>query len=368
MIQMSEDQKVVMNAFLIAATPVLVIVVIGFATCIETHPKDREAETKANTHTIQIALERYYVDHGEYPPYLLGGGNRGWNEWHSKWDSVDAININDSKTANNDVVIDPLVSEEYVYSYPNNPFTRMEDRKFIIATNITGSNEVGEGDPRFGFTGTTMAMCLDDPNYFGGTLRLNPEIWSEIETRRTLDHGDYMNVPESFKNSDSGMYYTFGGHRNTSGEGEEYALTHWPGNFFYRAIPDDMTLNDFFTPVYESPQHYILGGFGASDTSGLDVIRLETTDPDGNRIKWRFQEPSPDDPYYFGSAFSDDENFSGYGFPAVFGGGDEWTGPVWPFIDSETGEVLYGAPDGVPDGVVIVVTDEIRDEEMHFVP
>jgi hypothetical protein len=177
-----------------------------------------------------------------------------------------------------------------------------------------------------------------------------------------------MNVPDIFKNSGSGMYYTFGGRRNITGEGEENTLTHWPGNFFYRSIPADMTSADFLTPYYESPQHYILGGFGKSDNPGLDVIRLETSDRDGSRIKWRFQEPTSDDPYYFGSQFSDDENISGYGYPAVFGGGYEWT-PVWPFIDKDTGEVLYGAPDGVPDGVIIIVVDESESEKfVEWIP
>jgi hypothetical protein len=335
---------------------VFLIVIFGWMST-EIHPTGApEAETKANVHAIQIALERYYVDYGEYPPYLLGGDPEGWQDWHGKWDGVNDIQIGDGRVASNENVLDPLIDEGYITSYPSNPFIG-DGGVIISATTINGSRIEGDGDPRFGLKGFVMGNCLDDPNYFGGTLQANPELWSEIETRRTLDHGDYMNVPDIFKNSGSGMYYTFGGCRTTSGEGEEYTLTHWPGNFFYRSIPGDMTGADFLTPLYESPQHYILGGFGKSDNPGLDVIRLETTDPDGNRIKWRFQEPTSDDPYYFGSQFSDDENTSGYGYPAVFGGGDAWTGPVWPFIDKETGEVLYGAPDGVPDGVIIVLTD-----------
>jgi hypothetical protein len=338
---------------------VIVVFIIWFITpedCFRlSKPKDRVAETKANIHTIQVSIERYYTDNGEYPPYLLGGDIDCWESWHAQWDGVNDIQIGAGRIASNEKLVDPLIEGGYITYYPSNVFIS-DGRENIRATSINGRN-YGEGDPRFGFKGNEMAMCLDDPNYFGGTLQPNPEQWSEIETRRTLDHGDYMNVPEIFKNSGSGMYYTFGGLRNTSGEGEPYTLNHWPGNFFYRSIPGDMTGVDFLTPLYESPQHYILGGFGKSDNEGMDVFRLETTDPDGNRIKWRFQEPTSDDPYYFGSQFSDDENISGYGYPAVFGGGDAWTGPIWPFIDNESGEVLYGAPDGVPDGVIIVLTD-----------
>ncbi|MCK4721000.1 hypothetical protein KAU08_10085, partial [bacterium] len=64
---------------LISALIVMVVVLPNFCH----HPRiSREAELKANCHTLQIALERYYVDNGEYPPYLLGGDPRSWENWH----------------------------------------------------------------------------------------------------------------------------------------------------------------------------------------------------------------------------------------------------------------------------------------------
>ena len=44
----------------------------------------------------------------------------------------------------------------------------------------------------------------------------------------------------------------------------------------------------------------------------------------------------------------------------AFGGGDAWTGPTYPYVDSGTGDIIYGAPDGIPDGVILVLTDSTR--------
>jgi hypothetical protein len=46
------------------------------------------------------------------------------------------------------------------------------------------------------------------------------------------------------------------------------------------------------------------------------------------------------------------------GLPAVFGGGDHNTAPYYPADrDPESlGHFIYGAPDGVKDGVILVLT------------
>ncbi|MEO7995368.1 MAG: prepilin-type N-terminal cleavage/methylation domain-containing protein, partial [bacterium] len=58
----------------------VVIVIIGILAAIalpnfiKARNKAREAEVKANIHSIQIALERYSVDSGGiYPTFLIGG-------------------------------------------------------------------------------------------------------------------------------------------------------------------------------------------------------------------------------------------------------------------------------------------------------
>ena len=200
---------------------VLVIVVILIAVMLPSDifmpvkNKSLEAEVKANCHTIRIALERYFTDHNEYPPYLLGGDVDGWQSWHMKWDGVNNITLPDGRVSSNDIVVDPLIELNYLDVYPHNPFTR-DDRSMIRATSLDNSRECGNGDPRFGWTGELMGNILDDPFWFCGALQRDPSKFPEIETRRTLDHGDYMNVPEAFQNPITNPYYLCGGFRDPS--------------------------------------------------------------------------------------------------------------------------------------------------------
>ena len=44
----------------------------------------------------------------------------------------------------------------------------------------------------------------------------------------------------------------------------------------------------------------------------------------------------------------------------MFGGGDEKTDPFWPYDQDGAAPEdawVYGAPDGVPDGVILVLTE-----------
>ncbi len=51
-------------------------------------------------------------------------------------------------------------------------------------------------------------------------------------------------------------------------------------------------------------------------------------------------------------------------FHEVFGGGSVDSPPSWPYRDFDTGEWLYGSPDGSPDGVIVVVTSS-GDERIY---
>ncbi len=333
-----------------------------------TKNKSREAEVKSNIHTIQIALERYFTDHSEYPPYLLGGDIDGWLIWHERWDGINDIEMADGRIASNNIVVDPLIEQVYITSYPSNPFVA-DGLKIIARTTDEISIQHGMGDPRFGYKGNIMGMGLDDPAWFCGSLQPDSQNYPEIETRRTLDHGDYLNVPEAFTNPKTNPYYLFGGFRSSENEGE-VTKTWWPGNFFYRARGDQQELLDsgsyalpharYKTP----PTHYILGGYGPLKTDGMDVIRLTPLDPDWNRVSWRYPISWPSDQYFCGYGFQKDQGTFG-GLPEVFGGGYDFNGPYFPYIDpidSENG-IMYGAPDGVKDGVNIILT-----EPTGFVP
>ena len=356
----------------------LVVSLIGIAFvvisagCINTGGKVPSAELKANCHTIQIALERYRTDNNEYPAYLLGGDIPGWEAWHDKWDRVNNIDMVNDRVASNDVVHDPLIEYDYITSYPHNPFTD-NPRVVIRATSTDGSNRDGDGDPRFGMTGIVMGQGLDDMNLFRGANHPGPYFWSQVETRRTLDHGDWMNVPEEFKDYapfETDMYYLFGGFRERHGSDPIY--TYWPGNFFYKAASDqEFPRGMVFVPNTNMGGHYnryILGGYGAENTEGMDVIRLVPYNPDGERLSWQCGYEGGDEMCFeLGYELFDEGFGEPGGLPEVFGGGDERHGPWWPYnSDPENpGEFIYGAPDGVPDGVIIVLTNGSEIEQFR---
>jgi prepilin-type N-terminal cleavage/methylation domain-containing protein len=352
---------------LVVITIIGILAAIALPNYIKAKNKAKEAEVKANCHTIQIALERDMTDNNEYPHYLLGGDIDGWMNWHTQWDGTNNIGMSGGRIASNDRVQDPMIEYDYITSYPFNPF--VGDGQIIIRqTNVDGNDQQGQGDPRFGYKGNVMGQGLDDMNYFRGATHPGPFFWSEIETRRTLDRGEWMNVPPAFISGETEMYYLFGGRRNTAtGAASDVIFTFWPGNFFYKATTDQVISRQGWTiPVPNTNigghyNRYMMGGYGAEGTLGTDCIRLEyLTPPPGNaQICWRC--PPPFDFNCFCVGY---EPFTGAwgqpgGLPEVFGGGDVENGPWWPYNKSETNpdEFIYGAPDGVKDGVILVLTN-----------
>lgn len=359
---------------LVVITIIGILAAIALPNYIKAKNKAKEAEVKANCHTIQISLERYMTDNNEYPHYLLGGDIEGWLNWHSKWDGVNDMSMlsGDGRIASNDRVQDPMIEYDYITSYPNNPF--VGDGQIIIRqTNVDGTDNQGDGDPRFGYKGNIMGQGLDDMSFFRGATLSSNYFWSEIETRRTLDRGAWMNVPPAFLSGgafNTQMYYLFGGFRfhpddiDPDRQTSDVVFTFWPGNFFFKAASDEILSRQGWTiPVPNTNvgghfNRYIMGGYGAEGTLGIDVIRLIWFNPDGETLFWRCPPPYPFDCFYLGY-----ELFGGFGdpggLPEVFGGGDEWNGPWNPYNKSDTNpdEFIYGAPDGVPDGVVLVLTN-----------
>jgi len=353
------------------------ICVLCATSCIGNYVKEKEkakeAEVKCNCHTIQISLERYMTDNNEYPHYLLGGDIDGWLNWHAKWDGVNDLNMSEERVASNDRVDDPLVEYDYITSYPFNPFVG-DGRIITRQTNVDGTDNQGEGDPRFGYKGNVMGQGLDDMSFFRGANHPGPFHWSEIETRRTLDRGDWMNVPEAFKSSspvDTQMYYVFGGFTRppeSGGRGkgkQDVIYTFWPGNFFYKATSDQVISREGWAiPVPNANigghyNRYILGGYGAEGTVGVDVIRTIWWNPDGERLSWKCPPPFDEDCFDLGYELFNGNFHEPGGLPEVFGGGDERNGPWNPYNQGgkSADDFVYGAPDGVPDGVILVLTN-----------
>lgn len=368
---------------LVVITIIGILAAIALPNYIKAKNKAKEAEVKANCHTIQVSLERYMTDNSEYPHYLLGGDIDGWLNWHTRWDGVNDVSF-DGKLASNDRLQDPMIEYDYITSYPFNPF--VGDGQIIInqtkPPNQPTAGQQGDGDPRFGYKGNVMGQGLDDMNFFCGAIHPGPFFWTEVETRRSLDRGAFLDVPPAFQTpaaNDSEpygtrMYYLFGGRRNYNTQVPgDVLFTFWPGNFFYKGCTDQMMSRQGWTiPVPNTNigghyNRYMIGGYGAGGTIGTDAIRLEAWNPDAvedgpskaNMVFWRCPPPFYFDAFYCGYTY-----FSGAwrepgGLPDVFGGGDPYNGPWWPPNKSEThwDDFIYGAPDGVPDGVILILTN-----------
>jgi type II secretory pathway pseudopilin PulG len=199
----------------------------------------RESEVKANTHTIQVAIERYYVDQNKYPPFLLGGDANGWRRWHLTHDEPEVL----MNQPSNRIVNDVLIAYGYLESYPMNPFVR-DGMDIIKSTHFPESGDVkdlkwGDGDPRFGYKGDVMGNGLDDPAYYQHRIVGIPEVeTSFVETSRTLDKETVIQL--EFCEPPVGLHYMMGGRKKIIRNGRENKVvtvaTWWPGNFFYRGL------------------------------------------------------------------------------------------------------------------------------------
>lgn len=118
---------------------------------------------------------------------------------------------------------------------------------------------------------------------------------------------------------------------------------------------------------------YILGCYGSTRTEGMDIIRLESRNWDNtDDIHYRLPPPWYRHARKSGikCSYGMDTDYSskiGSGLPELSGGGDAFTGPVFPYnrgMDNEGynyGKFIYGAPDGHPDGVIDVRCSKDKD-------
>ena len=360
---------------LVVITIIGILAAIALPNYIKAKDKAKEAEVKSNVHTIQVAIERYEVDQKRYPSFLLGGDAEGWHRWHEMNDETNPpVNA-----PSNNLVQDVLVQYGYIASYPRNPF--VDDGLTIIkSTTPTGSgpggaHQPGDGDPRFGFTGAIMGQGLSDPAYYEHRIVGIPEVETPlIETKRTLDPAAESQL--GFLVPPDGIHYMMGGRKSFDADENVITVaTFWPGNFFYRGLFDHPLERKGWTwfdpgtlPGGTKMNRYILGGFGSTRTEGMDVIRLEGVNyDDTDDIYYRLPPPWYREARASGikCGYSLDRGSpsgDGSGLPEVCGGGDAFTGPFYPYNrgdDAEGyayGQYIYGAPDGHPDGIILILT------------
>ena len=288
----------------------------------------RGAEAKANLHNIQLSVERFAVDHGGcYPQYLIGGepGSAG-ADWAS----------------------DPLLREGYIDSYPRNPFARPADQpgklevlevQRQLSKSTIGSDPLRPGSPegdkygyRFGKDGGTMGQVLCDARW---------PTW----TREDPATGEPAEQP-TWADVEYRFWDVWLGNK---------PLPYSPGQFFYKGIgpviAHTKTGEESAGPVILPTEidQYMLGIYGDLRSKGKDILggisdplELPVGVQDGDSILAA-------DPVEFISWFPR----TGSTLDPEGREGNPYTVPtedVW-------GEQMqYGNPNGVRDGIILVLT------------
>ena len=375
----SQERGFTLIELLVVITIIGILAAIALPNYIKAKDKAKEAEVKANCHTIQISLERYATDHsGAYPNYIIGGDTRGW-DIRSGCRAI----TNPAGGDNNDgeePTRDPLIHFAYVYSYPDNPFIDPGEGITSIIPWTGASLFYGAGDIRFGWTGEVMGNCLDDPRFLfsrgdGGPGTTEP---SRLEWTMWNRDDRYIGV----RNDRSpNTFYCMGGlpqwSRETLGQSDlegQAIKAFWPGQFFYRCGGDFFIANplnvegetyeDIWGWPYMRVNKYMLGGYGSPRTDGMDVIRLTTEEGAaastvGGAIDGMIQGETytnHQDPTSGTSHPDFPEIEVMYANPEVYGGGERGLMPQFPYYQSGTKAWLFGAPDGYRDGVILVLT------------
>jgi prepilin-type N-terminal cleavage/methylation domain-containing protein len=351
----------------------VVIVIIGILAAIalpnyiKVKEKAKEAEVKANLHNVQLSVERFAVDtEGAYPTYLIGGEPKYANLVNPSSASA----FSDVRECDpTEGVSDPLLRRGYIDAYPRNPFTRNGIAVHQLQENLPTSNSQDDplrnGDPagrqygtRFGPYCTSMGNVYAEPRYL---------------TWNFLDLNNPGNGPDE-RNTYCAVEYAFW----DMWQGNK-PLPFLPGQFFYKGAGPIIAIGNSTAedaPIIPTETDmYLLGGFGGIRTKGKDVVGDEQQITYSIRSQgapaWLAAAGSPPRPISETAAIGDDLEDPGNGND----NGGTAQRKIWPWTRSQastenregspyepanTGDsndqLLYGNPNGVRDGVILVVT------------
>jgi prepilin-type N-terminal cleavage/methylation domain-containing protein len=383
----THDKGFTLIELLVVITIIGILAAIALPNYIKAKDKAREAEVKANVHTIQIALERYATDNsGQYPAMIWGGDEKGWTPiedvgCRTMWPSEHPPYNGSNEFINGPAAppFDPLIHLGYMSSYPRNAFLNDgEGLSSIIRWTSPSPAIVGDGDPRFGFAGEMMGNILEDPKYLWKKLPTGQIALTRIQNCFLDDAvSDYIGMVQN--NTPANPFYAMGGIpewvRFTNDTNMGYATSdltsgvtlkaYWSGEFFYRSggsylfsqrflMNGGANLRYIWDFPYTRVDRYFLGGYGSMRTDGMDVIRL--TNLAGSAVDNLTG-------YYGGGTYEPHPNYLStastrilFSNPECFGGGERGKMPYFPYLDPKSGDWLYGAPDGYRDGVIIALT------------
>jgi len=385
---MTKDKGFTLIELLVVITIIGILAAIALPNYIKAKDKAREAEVKANIHTIQIALERYSTDNsGQYPKMIWGGDEKGWTPIADVGCRTMSDHVAYNSSSDNQAVpggarppFDPLISLGYLNSYPKNAFLNDgEGLSTIVRWTAPSPCELGDGDPRFGYNGEIMGNIVEDPRYLWykkGTSHPLSRVANCFLSEATQYYIGMVNTQ-----TPANPFYAMGGipewQRFKSDVSSGSAISdltsaitlkaYWPGEFFYRSggsylfpqgflidtLPDP-ALRNIWDFNYTRIDRYFLGGYGSMRTDGIDVVRL--TDILGAAINNLTGN-------YGGGNYTAHPNYTRtqsapitFSSPELFGGGERGKMPYFPYLDPASGEWIYGAPDGYNDGVIIALT------------
>jgi hypothetical protein len=233
----------------------------------------KAAESGADLHTIQLAIEKFATDSDMFPVYMIGGAPR----------AARSVKLVDGTVRFSDVVTvapvhvsDQLLRRGYLAQYPPNPFLVSGGFIHQIQEQLPGAN--GKSDPlrngladgatlgtRFGADCTLMGNIMADP-------RFNEFIYMDPNTQQT----------ESAKTHCDVEYPCWD-------RGPTLEKAPWlSGMFFYKCMgplkyrPD----SDQWPILPDNAELYMLGQFGKPAGGGKDVFGPEQRVASGGGLVW----------------------------------------------------------------------------------
>jgi len=238
-----------------------VLVAIALPNFLKVKEKAREAETKQNLHSIQIALERYATDSegGVYPFWVSGGDwtdsyviNQTYADRNITQDDIDALPPGKQDL---DIAVDgfgdTLIMEGYLTEAPRNAF---------IIANRKGSNIADRTITHI--NNLYFAYNMTRNQVGGVNNNLMVEILGPPMAQRIAYGGDLFVQPiYPFNDPVSKLPYTWNEHGNQT----------LVGNFLYYAYFANPLHKWIYYNFTSEPQGYHLCAFGARANTGMDV-------------------------------------------------------------------------------------------------
>jgi prepilin-type N-terminal cleavage/methylation domain-containing protein len=292
-----------------------VLVAIALPNFMKVKEKAREAETKQNLHSIQLALERYATDtEGGVYPYWIAGG-----DWTDSWvinqtyvdRNITQAEIDALPPGKQNLEIAPdgfgcsMIMDGYLENSPRNAF---------IISNRKGSNIANRSITHINNSGFSNNMTRAQ---VGGTdNNLMVEILGPPIAQRLAMSGDlYVQPIYPFTDTFTKLPTTYNDHGNQT----------LVGNFLYYAFfanPEHKWIYYNFT---SEPAGYHLCAFGARANAGMDVYDRNANWPG------RFRTANCTDGVNLGLPCPANPN------------------------DPNTSSSSFGGPDGIKDGVIVVL-------------